>query len=86
MMTPDPAYLANVSGAIMDALREAQTMAASGEYGAPLTDVVRHARELQEILAEELIGAKRATGEYAGGVLLELGERLSSLERLISDK
>lgn len=85
-MTPDPAYLANVSGAIMDALREAQTMAAAGEYGAPLADVVRHARELQEILAEELVGAKRVAGEYAGGLLLELGERLTSLERLIADR
>ena len=85
-MTPDPVYLASLSGAFMDALREAQAMASSGEYGAPLSEVLRHARELHEIIVEELASARRATGEYAGGLLLELGERLAALEKLMSEK
>jgi hypothetical protein len=85
-MTPDPVYLASLSGAFLDALREAQVMASKGEFGAPLADVLRHARELHEILAEELGSARRATGEYAGGLLLELGERLAALEKLVTEK
>jgi hypothetical protein len=85
-MTPDPAYLANVSGAFLEAIREAQVMASAGEFGAPLADVLRHARELHEIMAEEVLEARRATGEYAGGLLLELGQRLASLDQLLVEK
>jgi hypothetical protein len=85
-MTPDPVYLANVSSAFMDALREAQAIAATGEFGKPLSEVVRHARELHEIMVEELANARRVTGEYAGGLLLDMGERLAALEKYIADK
>lgn len=85
-MTPDPAYLANLSGAFLEALREAQVMASAGEFGALLADVLRHARELHEIMVEELAAARRTTGEYAGGLLLELGERLAALEKLMGEK
>ncbi len=85
-MTPDTAYLANLSGAFLDALREAQVMASAGEYGAPLADVLRHARELHEIMTEEMAEARRFTGEYAGGLLLELGERLAALEAFVAGK
>jgi len=85
-MFPDPVYLANVSGAFVDALREAQAMAAAGEFGAPLADVLRYARELHEIMVEELATARRSTGEYAGGLLIELGERLAALETFIKRK
>jgi hypothetical protein len=85
-MTPDPAYLASLSGAFVDAIREAQVMASAGEFGAPLAEVLRHARELHEIMAEELAEARRATGEYAGGLLIELGERLAALEALLREK
>ena len=85
-MTPDPVYLANVSSAFMDALREAQSIAATGEIGKPLAEVVCHARELHEIMVEELANARRVTGEYAGGLLLDMGERLAALEKYIADK
>ena len=84
-MTPDPVYLANVSSAFMDALREAQAIAATGEFGKPLAEVVRHARELHEIMVEELANASRVTGEYAGGLLLDRGERLAALEKYIGE-
>jgi hypothetical protein len=83
-MTPDPVYLANVSSAFTDALREAQILAAKGEFGQPLAEVLRHARELHEIMVEELGTASRVTGEYAGGVLLEMGERLAALEKCLA--
>ena len=82
---PDSAYLAHVSTAFTAALQEAQGMISAGQVGAPLVDVVRHARELHEIMVEELASASRVTGEYTGGMLLELGERLSALERYLQE-
>lgn len=78
---PDPAYLANVSSAFMAALQEAQALIAAGHTGAPLVEVVRHARELHEIMVEESAAASPTTGEHPGGALLDLGERLAALER-----
>jgi len=78
---PDSAYIAHVSGAFLEALHEAQAMIAAGQLGEPLVDVVRHARELHEIMVDEL----GATGEQAGGALRELGERLSAMERYLQE-
>jgi hypothetical protein len=83
-MTQDPAYLANVSSALMGALHEAQDMVDAGVRGPPLVDVVRHARELHEIMTEELDNARRLVGEQAARALVETGERLRSLERAIA--
>jgi hypothetical protein len=82
-MTSDPVYLANVSSACMNALHEAKALLEAGESGAEFADVVRHARELHDIMAEELANSRRVAGEYAGGVLLEFGERIKALEQQI---
>jgi hypothetical protein len=83
-VTHDPIYLANVSSALMGALHEAQHMVASGERGEPLADVVKHARELHEIMIEEVGDVRRAIGDHAARALLETGERLRSLERMVA--
>jgi hypothetical protein len=75
---PDPAYLANVSRAFMQALREAHALIAAGQVGSPLVDVIRHARELHEIMLDEVAAANRPT-------LLELGKRLSAMERYLQE-
>jgi len=81
-MTHDAVYLANVSSALLGALHEAQDMLDAGEVGEPLADVVRHARELHEIMVEEL-GSPSAIAEHASCALTEMGERLRSLERML---
>jgi hypothetical protein len=83
-MTHDPAYLANVSGALLRVLREAQDMVVAGEHGAPLADLVRHARELHEIMAESLASAPRPLTTHAARALTEMGERLRALERQVA--
>ncbi len=83
MPTSDPVYLANVSTAFVGALHEAQDMADAGQVGAPLADLVRHARELHAIMLEELATARLEAGEYAGGLMLELGDRLARLEKML---
>jgi hypothetical protein len=82
-MTHDPVYVANVSSALLGALHEAQEILDAGEVGEPLADVVRHARELHEIMVEEL-ASPRVIADRAGRSLTEMGERLRSLERLLA--
>ena len=82
-MTHDPVYVANVSSALLGALHEAQEMLDAGEVGEPLADVVRHARELHEIMVEEL-ATPPVIADHAGRSLSEMGERLRSLERLLA--
>ena len=82
-MTHDPVYVANVSSALLGALHEAQEMLDAGEVGEPLADVVRHARELHEIMVEEL-ASPRVIADHAARSLTEMGERLRLLERLLA--
>lgn len=81
---PDPAYLAHVSSAIQAAVREAQDLVDGGELGAPLASIVRHARELHDILVDELALESRRVDDYAGGTLVAMGERLRLLEQYLS--
>ena len=81
---PDPVYIANVSSALLGALHEAQDMVDAGERGEPLADVIRHARELHEIMVEELGRKTRSLGDHAARALTDMGERLRSLERMIA--
>jgi hypothetical protein len=85
-MTSDPLSLANVSSACMDALREAQQMVEAGDVGPDFLDLVRHARELHDIMVEELADSSRVMGEYAGGVLLDFGEKIRALEGQVDTK
>jgi sialic acid synthase SpsE len=84
-MTHDPVYLANVSSALLGALHAARDMVDAGERGEAVADVVRHARELHEIMTEEMGNASRAVGEHAARAFTEMGERLRSLEITIAD-
>lgn len=84
-MASDAVYLANVSSAFLGAIQEAQDMADAGEFGVPLADLLRHARELHEIMMEELHDSSHVVGEHAGGVILDLRERLDKLEKMVAD-
>ena len=41
-------------GAFLDAMREAQALASSGQVGDDLDDLLRHAKELLDVMDEEL--------------------------------
>ena len=62
----DSAELARISAAFVKAIAEAQTLADSGEFGAELQDLLRHAREL---LALALLrdGRNKRIAAIAGG-------------------
>ena len=80
----DPEYLEHVSTAMMETLAEAHELAARGVAGAELTQLLLHARDLHDVLVEELAEDDISVREFAGGALAEMGERLHSLERFIN--
>ena len=82
-MTPDPAYLADVSRAMLSAVSEAQELVSRGETGAALAEVVRHARELHDILVDELAQDSDGPPVYSDEMLMEMGARLRTLEQYL---
>jgi len=47
-----------MSAALIDALREAQAMVTSGQMYAEFEDVLRHARELLDLMREDFAAAR----------------------------
>jgi hypothetical protein len=74
--------LARISSALVNALRDAYSLAQSGQYGAPLRDAVIFARDLVA-LAEEILAADPQAGEHARGMALQMAEQLAALESLL---
>src|SRR5436190_15945148 len=81
--TIDPAELARISGAMLKALAEARTLNAAGDTGDELRRLVRHAREMHDLLLENLIAAEPSTTQYARGLADSMANHLDELERLI---
>jgi hypothetical protein len=57
-----PLKLNKISGALVDALREAYTLAQSGEFGEPLEELLHHARDLALHMAEQLAAVEALIG------------------------
>ncbi len=58
-------------------------MVESGNFGLDFTELVQHARELHELIGEELAIAGTSVGEYAGGLYNAMGDKLHELELLV---
>ena len=74
--------LVRISSALVNALREAYSLAQAGQYGEPLRETLMFARDLV-VLADELLAADPQAGEHARGMALQLAEQLAALEALI---
>jgi hypothetical protein len=79
----DPAELARISGAMLKALAEARALNAAGDTSDELPRLVRHAREMHDLLLENLIAAEPSTAQYARGLADSMANHLDELERLI---
>jgi hypothetical protein len=62
------------------AIAEAQTLAAVDLASPALRELVRHARELHDLLVEQLDAAELGTNEYARGLVESIGNHLDELE------
>ncbi len=76
----DAAELAQLSAALIVALREAQVMVAGGQAGAEFDELLQHARELLDLMHDHFAAAGATAGEYAAGLVHEMAERLAALE------
>ena len=63
-------------------LREAYGVAQSGEFGEPLSGILRYARDVVA-LANETLAADPQAGEHARGMAMHMAEQLAALESLL---
>ena len=81
--TIDPAELARISGAMLKALAEAQALNKAGDTSDELRRLVLHAREMHDLLLENLIAGEPSTAQYARGLADSMANHLDELERLV---
>ena len=81
----DPAELARISGAMLKALAEARTLNEAGDTSDEFRGLLRHARELHDLLLENLIAAEPTTAQYAHGLADSMANHLDELERLVGE-
>lgn len=75
----DPAYAERVTGEIVKVIGEAQAMIAAGNIGPDLVNLARHAQELHELLAEQLLEAPPAVAAKFGPISEAMGEGIAQL-------
>jgi hypothetical protein len=78
----NPAELARLSGAMLQAMAEARARSDSGDTGAHFHRCLRVARDSYDRLLSELIAAEPSTAQYARGLADSMGNHLSELERI----
>jgi hypothetical protein len=70
---------------LIRAITEAKTMTHAGDVGLELRDLVRHARDLHNLLLKQVIAAKLDAAKDALEVCDAMGYRLGRLEALPDD-
>ena len=68
---------------MLKALAEARTLNAAGDSSDELRRLVQHAREMHDLLLENLIAAEPSTAQYARGLADSMANHLDELERLV---
>lgn len=80
----DPAELARISGAMLQAIAEARTLNDAGDTGARFGACVDRARDSYDALLAHLIAAEPITAQYARGLADSMGNHLAELEQLLA--
>jgi hypothetical protein len=78
----DPEDGVRISKALIKAIGEAQVLAGAGDVGPQFRDTVQHARELYDLLLEQLVIAESHAIPYLKGMSEAMGNRLFELEGL----
>ena len=81
----DPAQAVRISAALVTAISEAKALADADCLGPDLHEVIRHARELHDLLLEQMVTAEPRVVDRLGGLCDAMGENLRRLEALIGD-
>ena len=84
-MTFDPEVGARISTALVKAITEAKVMADAGDVGPDLRDLIRHARDLYNLLLEQVIAAEPNAAEDVREMCAAMGNRLGQLGALLDN-
>ena len=76
---------ARIAAELIKVIGEAQVLANAGAIGPAFRDIVRHARELYDLLLAQLIAAEPALGERPQGMATAMGNKLFELEALAQE-
>ena len=77
----DADEIARISAALIAAIAEAQTLAADGTIGDEFRELLRHSREMHDLMVEQLQQASESSAvEYARGLVESMGNHLDELE------
>jgi len=68
---------------MLKALAEARALNIAGDTSDELRRLVKHAREMHDLLLENLIAAEPSTAQYARGLADSMANHLDELEQLI---
>lgn len=79
----DPDEAARISAAIVKAIAEAKVLVDAENLGPELHDVVQHARELHDLLREQVDAASPEVADRLRGVCDAMGNNIGRLEDLL---
>jgi hypothetical protein len=80
----DPDAAARISAAIVKAIAEARVLVDAESLGHELYDVVQHAREMHDLLREEVAAAPPDVADRLRGICDAMGNNISRLEELLT--
>ena len=83
MVAPEIAEIARISAALVDALREAHAMAQAGRFGADFSELVRHTREMSELLSEAIANAGDQVEDQVRTFAATLSATIERMELLV---
>ncbi len=78
--------IGRISATLVDALREAHAMAQGGHYGADFNELVRHAREMSDLLTEALDHAEPAVDGTVRDFAATLVASIQRMERAVASE
>jgi hypothetical protein len=79
----DPDQAARISAAIVKAIAEAKVLVDAENVGPELHDVIQHARELHDLLREQVEAAPSAVVDRLRGACEAMGNNIGRLEELL---
>jgi len=80
----DQSYVATTANEIVKVIAEAEVMIEAGNVGHELRELIGHARDLHDIILEQLIVAEPEAIEWVPGLCDSLGNHIADLEEVAS--
>jgi len=77
----DQSFVATTANEMVKVIAEAEVMIEAGNVGQELRELIGHARDLHDILLDQLIEAEPDSIEWVRGLCDSLGNHIANLEK-----